>query len=196
MTYREAESLRRLLADVNTNAPRRSKVSDGWIGDAAHASRSSDHNPWIKDAKGVGVVRARDFTHDPAGGFDAGKLATHVAGLLGDHPALTSGAYVIWQGRIISTARKSEGWRAYTGSNPHNHHVHISVGTSGYDSTAAWGWPPYQSVPKPAGPTKAQRKKARDRLERVATWMDDRGIKGAWFARKAKTKTHAKKTKG
>lgn len=50
--------------------------------------------------------------------------------------------------------------------------------------------------PKPAGPTKAQRKKARTKLENVAVWMDERGIKGAWFARKAKTKTHANKSKG
>lgn len=142
MTYREAGSLRTLLAEVNASAPKRSKRSDGWIGDAAHASRDSDHNPWVRDARGVGVVRARDFTHDPKGGLDAGALAEHLAGMLGKHPALGKGAYVIWSKRIISTSRLAEGWRAYTGSNPHTAHVHLSVGTTGYDVTEGYSWPP------------------------------------------------------
>lgn len=48
-------------------------------------------------------------------------------------------------------------------------------------------------TPKSAGPTKAQRKKARQKLENVAAWLDQRGIGGSWWARKAKSKTHAKK---
>ena len=169
MTYREAESLRRLLEDVNAHAPNRNKRSDGWIGDAAHASRTSDHNPWVKDAKGVGVVRARDFTHDPAGGFDGERFAQHIASLLGNHPALTNGAYVIWNRRIISTARKSQGWRHYSGANPHTAHVHVSVGTSGYDSTAAWNWPP-RLAPRP-------KKINKQKVRRILT-------KAAWTAKK------------
>ena len=138
-----ARSLDTLLNEVNRAAPGRSKISDGGIGDAAHASRSSDHNPWIKDSSGVGVVRARDFTHDP-GDFSADELAHHVASILGKHPALGSGAYVIWNWLIISTSRLSEGWRPYTGSNGHTKHVHVSVGTSGYDNTQGWNWPPKQ----------------------------------------------------
>ena len=148
MTWRVARSLDTLLDEVNRAAPRRGKASDGSIGDAAHASRTSDHNPWVKDASGVGVVRARDFTHDPQGGMSAAQLATDVAALLGKHPALGTGAYVIWNHRIISTSRLSEGWRPYTGSNKHTQHVHVSVGVVGYDSTAPWG------VLKPAAPPK------------------------------------------
>ncbi len=139
-----ARSLDTALAEVNAAAPKRSKASDGGIGDAAHATRDSDHNPWIKDASGTGVVRARDFTHDPAGGFDADAFAEHVASLLGKHPALGTGAYVIWDWLIISTARLREGWRPYSGSNGHTKHCHVSVGTSGYDSTQTWGWPPQE----------------------------------------------------
>ncbi|HSX68117.1 hypothetical protein [Nocardioides sp.] len=146
MTYREAESLKRLKSEIDRAAPRRSTASDGWIGDAAHASRTSDHNPWLKDASGVGVVRARDFTHDPAGGLDCHKLALFLADALGGHPALRAGAYIIWNRRIISAKRLSEGWRPYTGSNPHTKHLHLSASTTageaGYDSTLTWGWPP------------------------------------------------------
>lgn len=144
--WRVAKSLDVLLAEVNARAPKRSKASDGSIGDAAHAARTSDHNPWVHDAAGVGVVRARDFTHDPAGGLDADWLAAQVADQLGKHPALGSGAYVIRSRRIISTDRLREGWRPYSGSNPHEHHVHVSVGLRGYDSTAPW-----LAAPKPAG---------------------------------------------
>lgn len=139
MTYREAKSLQVLYAQINRAAPGRNRASDGWIGDASHASRTSDHNPWVKDFNGVGVVRARDFTHDPAGGLDCHVLADRLVALLGaKHPAMGSDAYVIWNRRIISTNRLREGWRPYTGSNPHTKHLHVSVGTSGYDSTKPW----------------------------------------------------------
>lgn len=134
---RQARSLDVLLAEVNRSAPGRSKASDGGLGDPAHAARVSDHNP-----NAAGVWRARDFTNDPADGFDCDLFALYVASRLGKHPALGSGAYVIWNRRIISTDRLAEGWRPYTGASPHDHHCHVSVATAaaGYDSTAPWGW--------------------------------------------------------
>lgn len=140
MSYRRAESLDTFVAEVDAAAPGRSKLSDGWIGDAAHASRDSDHNPWVRDTRGVGVVRAQDITHDPADGVDCNILSQRVAALLGKHPALKSGAYVIWNRRIISADRLSEGWRYYSGSNPHDKHMHVSVALAlaGYDSTTPW----------------------------------------------------------
>lgn len=142
MTFRKARSLDVLLAEVDAAAPNRSTASDGWIGDAAHASRDSDHNPWVIDSNGVGVVRASDTTHDPAGGLDCNLLAAALEDLYKrGHPALGSGAYTIWRGRILSRDRISEGWRPYTGSNRHDHHLHQSVAfaAAGYDSTAPWG---------------------------------------------------------
>ena len=69
MAWRLAKSIKTLLDQVNAENPHRRKDSDGGIGDAAHASRSSDHNPYIV-VKGQGVVRAFDFTHAPETGFD------------------------------------------------------------------------------------------------------------------------------
>lgn len=136
--YREAKALQTLHAELNDLAPERSIASDGWIGDADHAARDSDHNPWVKDSRGIGVVRARDFTHDPAGGLDCDWLAAHLASLLGVHPAMGAGAYVIWEDRIISANRLSERWRPYSGSNEHRKHCHVSVGLTGYDNTTPW----------------------------------------------------------
>lgn len=141
MSWRVARSLEVLLEEINATAPRRSKASDGSIGDAAHATRTSDHNPWVVFG-GQGIVRARDFTHDPAGGLDCNDLATALAALtaVGGHPALRSGAYTIWRGRIFSFDRRHEGWRPYSGSNPHDKHLHQSVATdpAGFDSTRPW----------------------------------------------------------
>ncbi|MFA7238190.1 MAG: hypothetical protein WC058_15115, partial [Phycisphaeraceae bacterium] len=70
MAWRLAKSIKTLLDQVNSENQHRRKDSDGGIGDAAHASRGSDHNPYII-VKGQGVVRAFDFTHAPETGFDA-----------------------------------------------------------------------------------------------------------------------------
>lgn len=140
-SWRVAKSLDVLLQEVNASAPNRSKISDGSIGDAAHASRTSDHNPWLIFG-GQGIVRARDFTHDPDGGLDCNDLAEALAALtaVGGHPALRSGAYTIWRGRIFSFDRRHEGWRPYSGPNAHEKHLHQSVATdpAGFDSTLPW----------------------------------------------------------
>jgi hypothetical protein len=141
MTWRDARSIDVLKAELDKAHPDRSTASDGTIGDAAHASRDSDHNPWVVFA-GVGIVRARDVTHDPAHGVDCDILAERVAALiaLGGHPALRHGAYVIRNRRIFSFDRRDEGWRPYTGSNPHEKHMHVSVSLdpAGFDSTIPW----------------------------------------------------------
>lgn len=137
--WRVAKSLEKLRAQLNAMAPGRSKASDGGIGDESHAERNSDHNPWV-DFDGVrGVVTARDFTHDPAGGCDAGVLAEQIRAAR--DPRVK---YIIWNRRIANSSSIGGSapweWRPYTGKNPHNHHVHISVqpDRARYDSEADW----------------------------------------------------------
>lgn len=147
MAYRLCASLALLREEVNTRFPGRDKASDGWIGDAAHATRVSDHNPWVKDDRGVGVVRALDVDSghgsDTRGGL---LLADHLVRLARTgHPAL-GGGYVISDRRIAS-ATSAWAWRSYSGSNPHISHTHVSVSLdqSGYDSPRTWelaGTPP------------------------------------------------------
>jgi len=74
MAWRLAKSLEVLRAQINAYAPKRSKASDGTIGDEAHATTNSDHNPWVIDQNGMGVVTAIDFTHSPSTGLDCGQL--------------------------------------------------------------------------------------------------------------------------
>lgn len=140
-----AKSLDQLLAEINASAPNRSKVSDGSIGDENHQSTDSDHNPWCHGW----VVTARDFTHDPNGGFDSYAYAEwQRQRCRGD--ILLNGQreirvkYIISNRRIASPTQNWV-WRTYTGSNPHDHHVHVSVDCTpegGYmDSVTPWGWP-------------------------------------------------------
>jgi hypothetical protein len=130
-----------LLGEVNAAAPKRSTGSDGAIGDPRHAAQRSDHNPCPCCA----VVCARDFTHDPAGGFDSYAFAEWLRGrvLAGEQRV----KYVISNGRIFSGHGQSHAagvWRPYSGTNKHAHHVHVSVHHGGalYDDSTPWGWPP------------------------------------------------------
>ena len=136
--WRLARAITALREEVNRQAPNRSKASDGTIGDAAHRSRDSDHNPWIEDGN-TGVVSAVDITHDAAGGCSAETLAQSLQS--GRDPRVK---YVIWNRRIMSSYAQGGTapwvWRSYSGSNPHTKHVHISLNAdkSDYDSTAPW----------------------------------------------------------
>lgn len=140
-SYWLAPALATLRGEIDDEAPDRSTASDGWIGDEAHASRDSDHNPANYPPNWTGVVRAFDFTHDPAGGLNCDVLATELKALFGKHPAMMAGSYIIWEDRIISFDRLSEGWRPYSGDNEHRKHLHLSVTNqkTGYNSTAPWG---------------------------------------------------------
>lgn len=130
-----APSLVGLRNRINSLYPRRDKGSDGWIGDAAHASRTSDHNPDWK-----GCVHAIDVDKD---GINVARL---LAGVIG-HSAVQ---YVIHDGKIWS---RSWGWtaRKYNGINPHHAHVHVSIvhTSAGEDWSGTW-LPNPRPKPKPS----------------------------------------------
>lgn len=131
--WRLAKSLERLRTEVNTMVPGRDKSSDGTIGDAAHASRSSDHNPWVMDGK-MGVVTGMDITHNPARGLDVHAMAERVR--LSRDPRIK---YII-SNRRIASFDKDWKWRPYSGKNPHDHHAHFSVRQDKklYDDVSDW----------------------------------------------------------
>lgn len=128
---RLARSLEHLRNQVNGAFPNRSKASDGWIGDAAHAASASDHNP-----NAAGVVCALDITNSPQTGFDVHALADRIR--VNRHPNLK---YII-SNRRITGAWNGWTWQPYGGSNPHSSHAHFSVG-QGSDGRST---PPYDDV--------------------------------------------------
>ncbi len=120
--YFLARSLVAFRDSVDRQFPNRDKASDGWIGDAAHAARSSDHNPcWTCAVPYRGIVRAIDVDID--GGDPNRDLRTEILNSAIGHPAVW---YVISNGKIYS---RTYDWKAndYTGANGHFHHVHISI---------------------------------------------------------------------
>ena len=136
MTYRLAKSLDKLRSQINAAFPNRDKSSDGWIGDTKHASRKSDHNPWVKDKNGVGVVTALDTDEDLAP--DVHSIEAIVSAIRASRDPRVK--YIIYEGRITVAGSNLQQWKKYTGPNPHNHHFHISVNSDPklYDSTAEW----------------------------------------------------------
>lgn len=134
MAWRVARSLDVLLNQLNTLAPRRSRVSDGSIGDAAHQAQgsASDHNPWYLG----NVVTARDFTHDPANGLDCNKLA---AALIASRDPRIK--YLIWQGRIVDSRPQFRPW-TWQPSSGHYQHLHLSVmPNTSADDPRPWSLP-------------------------------------------------------
>ena len=142
--WRAAKSLLKLRDQVKAMAPRRSKTSDGMVGDHAHwlKGKATDHNPWIEEGGDVGVVTAFDITHDPRNGCDAKAIAETLVAKR--EPRVK---YVIWNRRICASypvgGKNAWEWRPYGGSNPHDKHVHISVKSdkASYDSEADWPLP-------------------------------------------------------
>ena len=130
--WRVAKSLLTLRDQINELHPDRNKDWDGTIGDEAHQSRNSDHNPWVDG----NVVTAMDITHDPAHGVDGNELSE---ALVKSRDKRIK--YVIWNRHICNSHVDPWEWRPYTGSNPHDHHVHISVlpDQDLYDDTSPWG---------------------------------------------------------
>ena len=128
MSYQIAPAAAAILTQATALWPNRSRASDGTIGDQAHAARVSDHNPGHN-----GLVHAADLTHDPANGVDCNALSEQIK----DDPRVK---YVIWNRRIYNPTI-SRTWRPYTGSNPHDHHMHVSVTDAGENDTSPWFTP-------------------------------------------------------
>lgn len=151
-SWRVARSLTQLTTECNVFAPHRSKVLDGTIGDASHAAHCSRHNPHN------GIVYAKDFTHDPKGGFDSYLVAREIV----KHPPKDL-AYII-SNRQIASRTGGWIWKKYTGADAHTNHMHVGVGVGSdcspnppCDDMDSWGLvhiTPPKPTPKPTpGPT-------------------------------------------
>lgn len=138
---RPAKSLLTLRDEDNALFPHRSTASDGMLGDAAHQTRDSDHNPWVKDGS-VGVVTAVDLTEDAEGGLS--EIVDFILAVIiaNRDPRVK---YLIHEGMICRSYPKpgipAWTWAPYTGLNGHFKHGHISVQPEKalYDSTKPWG---------------------------------------------------------
>ena len=123
MKPRLSKSAIQLREQIDDAFPDRDRTSDGWIGDTRHAARKSDHNP---DEQGW--VRAIDIDADL---FGVG-VKPHIMPDFADQLRVLCKSkkevrisYIIWDCRIASPVLNWK-WRNYTGTNKHQHHMHVS----------------------------------------------------------------------
>lgn len=136
--YREAESLIVLREQIQRLCPFRDTRSDGWIGDSAHQSRMSDHNPWVRDGR-IGIVTAMDFDKDLNSPTITAKMIIDAICQSRDNRV----KYIIWNRQITVKGSNLSAWTKYEGPNAHQQHFHISVFPIKrlYDSTRLWVLP-------------------------------------------------------
>ena len=117
-----------LREQFDDSFPDRDRTSDGWIADARHmSSGTSDHIP---DTSSGLIVRALDVDRDVSGKAKPDlmpDIADQLRRLAKKDQRIS---YIIFNGRIASK-RMAWRWRTYKGSNPHNHHLHISFTRKG-----------------------------------------------------------------
>ena len=109
-----------VLRQATALRPKRKKASDGLLPSKAHLTQNStsDHNTGY----------AVDLTHDPEHGIDCFDLYVR----LQKDPRVK---YVIFTGKIWSV---TNGESRYSGTNAHNHHLHISIKDNSGDNTKPW----------------------------------------------------------
>jgi hypothetical protein len=127
-----------VLRQATALFPKRKKLSDGLLPSAAHlkANPKSDHNTGL----------AVDLTHDPDNGVDCAELFEK---LKEDNRV----KYLIFKGKIWSKDKAKQGNRKYTGTNPHNKHLHISILDASANDTSPWFW--WMNQPKIVNQVKA-----------------------------------------
>ncbi len=164
----------KLRDEINARWPNRDKATDGWLGDASHSSRVSDHNP-----DSTGMVHAIDVDED---GWPAHEV---FAWLLEECRAGREQRvwYFIYEGFIYS---RTYGFakRAYEGWNPHLGHFHVSFR---YDNvleadTSPWldGYgprPPYVYLPNVIEAFRLERNDEANDVEQIQrranVWLRD-----------------------
>jgi hypothetical protein len=143
-----------LRDQINKRWPKRDKRSDGWLGDAAHQARKSDHNPdrW-------GWVHAIDIDHNmgPAGparqGGDAQRLADQLIQLAREGKDMGRLKYVVYNNKIASGTYKNQYWTWRSGNWGHTQHIHVSFNSVAKNNGQELNLPIFKESNEPAKPT-------------------------------------------
>lgn len=141
-----------LRDQVNQKFANRDKRSDGWIGDAAHQARPSDHNPdkngWVHAididedflGKGKGQSLAKEFADQlikyAREGKDGGRLK-----------------YVVYENKIASGTHANRYWVWRDGNWGHTQHIHVSFTDKAQNDGSKFDLPIFMDEVAPQKPT-------------------------------------------
>lgn len=114
-----------LRDQIDRRWPKRDKKSDGWIGDQAHSTRVSDHNP-----NKAGIVHAIDID-EGLGTFSKGGTARVLANQLADYaasglPGSNRIKNIVYENRVASGTYRKTWWTWRHGNYGHEGHIHVS----------------------------------------------------------------------
>lgn len=139
-----APALLQLRDELNRRWPKRDKASDGCCASAKHSKQnpSSDHEPGAKGAT-EGYAHAYDIDEDLDA--DIHSLAWLKPILLADSRC----KYVIYEKRIAYPDGTD---KPYSGSNPHDKHLHVSIKPTSTFETRSW----LGALDKPSPPKEAE----------------------------------------
>jgi hypothetical protein len=161
-----------LRDQVNRRWPYRDKRSDGWLGDAAHQARPSDHNP-----DKSGWVHALDIDHDflgiKGGAEEAEKFANQLITLARNGKDGGRLKYVVYKNRIASGTHAKQFWTWRSGNWGHTQHIHISFTAAAQRNGAPFDLPVFRNelwdgvVPKIENIYAAE---ADPKLKNMAAW--------------------------
>lgn len=197
MAWIVATNIKALFAAFNKIAPNRDKASDGTIGDYAHSTGVSGHNPddtsgttaERSDSDSVAEVRAGDVDVDlRTPGLTMEACVQRIVRTPNLRKRLI---YVIYNRRIWSA---SSGWveRPYYGSNPHDHHAHFS-GHPDHDNNSA-PWVELEQMGEPD--MLADERAALLRIDKVLASLDGRNTPGQIYTRMALGEDHLLASQG
>ena len=128
-----------LRNQVNKRWPRRDKRSDGWLGDAAHKGRVSDHNP---DARGLVHALDIDADLDPKDPGAAQRLANQIVAYAASGiPGANRIKYVVFNDQIASGTYANSMWKWRGSGYGHMHHIHVSFSTKGENNAQTYPLP-------------------------------------------------------
>jgi hypothetical protein len=170
---RRAYALDVIRAEIGGRWDGRDIRSDGWIGNAEHAARDSDHNPNDDD-----VVQAIDVDEHT----DKSERSDEVGRWLWDELLASQDPrikFVIYERRMFSSyaSRRGPAWTVGPASG-HTQHLHLSVVDDPklYDSRVRWFAIPTTTPPKDDAMTPAQESKLDVALSQLA-WLRDKTSK-------------------
>lgn len=137
-----------LRDQVNKKWGSRDKATDGWLGDAKHKARISDHNA-DKDGWVHAIDIDEDFLGSGRGQAVAKEFADQLIQLAREGKDGGRLKYVVYENKIASGTYPTKFWVWREGNWGHTKHIHVSFTDKAETNGAPFALPIFSDGPKP-----------------------------------------------